>query len=59
MNSKPIFIASIMLIQLLHYSQSTCIKQAEITTVTGHCEGCSFVGITGGFKPEDYPFYVG
>jgi hypothetical protein len=60
MYNKPIFIAILMLIQLLDYSQSTCIKQAEITTATGNCEGCAFAGIMGGgFKTEDYPFYVG
>jgi hypothetical protein len=39
MNNKLIIIAIIFLIQLLHYSQSTCIKQPE--TTTSECKVCN------------------
>jgi hypothetical protein len=39
MNSKPIFIAILMLIQLLDYSQSTCIKRPVFNPSL--CEECS------------------
>jgi hypothetical protein len=59
MNNKPIFIAIFMLIQLFHYSQSTCIKQPEITTTTGNnCGSQCHYGFTAAFI-GDYPLYKG